>query len=59
MNPSAQGREIKPETPSVESPDVSGMQAIAKSSMDGVGIGLVIALVTACSVNVTLLCAWL
>jgi hypothetical protein len=35
------------------------MQTIAKSSMDGVGIGLVIALVTACSVNVTLLCAWL
>jgi hypothetical protein len=59
MNPSPQGREIKPETPSVESSDVSGMQTIAKSSMDGAGIGLVIALVTACSVNVTLLCAWL
>ena len=43
----------------MESPDVSGMQTIAKSSMDGVGIGLVIALVTACSVNLTLLCAWL
>jgi hypothetical protein len=43
----------------VESPDVSGMQTISKASVDGVGIGLAIGLLAACSVNLALLCAWL
>ena len=43
----------------MESPDVSIMQTIAKSSADGVQIGLAIALLAACSVNLMLLCAWL
>jgi hypothetical protein len=43
----------------VESPDVSIMQTIAKSSADGVGIMLASALLAACSVNLMLLCAWL
>jgi hypothetical protein len=59
MNPAPRGREIKPETPPVESPDVSIMQTTAKSSVDGVGIALAVALLAACSVNLTLLCAWL
>jgi hypothetical protein len=43
----------------VESPDVSVMQVITKSTADGVGIVLAIALLAACSVNLALLCAWL
>jgi hypothetical protein len=43
----------------VESPDVSVMQTVAKSSVDGVGSALAIALLAACSVNLMLLCAWL
>jgi hypothetical protein len=59
MNPAPRRREIKPETRSVESPDVSVMQVITKSTADGVGIVLAIALLAACSVNLVLLCAWL
>jgi hypothetical protein len=59
MNPTPSGREIKPETPPVESPDVLGMQTTAKSSVDGMGIALAMALLAACSINLTLLCAWL
>jgi hypothetical protein len=43
----------------VESPDVSIMQTIAKSSAEGVRIALALALLAACSVNLMLLCAWL
>jgi hypothetical protein len=43
----------------VESPDVSIMQTIGKSSLDGVGSALAVALLAACSVNLMLLCAWL
>ena len=43
----------------MESPDVLRMQTTAKSSVDGMGIALAMALLAACSVNLTLLCAWL
>jgi hypothetical protein len=43
----------------VESPDVSAMQRIATSSVEGVGIVLAMALLAACSINLMLLCAWL
>jgi hypothetical protein len=43
----------------VESPDVSVMQVISKSTVDGVGSVLAIALLAACSVNLVLLYAWL
>jgi hypothetical protein len=59
MNPAPRRREIKPETPSVESPDVLHMQTIGKSSLDGVGSALAVALLAACSVNLMLLYAWL
>jgi hypothetical protein len=59
MNPVPRRREINPETRSVESPDVSVMQVMTKSTADGVGIVLAIALLAACSVNLVLLCAWL
>ena len=59
LNPTPYGGEIKPETRSVESPDVCLMQTVAKSSVDGVRIALAVALLTACAVNLLLLCAWL
>jgi hypothetical protein len=59
MNPAPLRCEIKPETRSVESPDVSIMQVISKSTVDGVGIVLAIALLAACSVNLATLYAWL
>jgi hypothetical protein len=43
----------------VESPDVLPMQTIGKSSLDGVGSALAVALLAACSVNLMLLYAWL
>ena len=43
----------------MESPDVSIMQVISTSTADGVGIVLAIGLLAACSVNLTLLYAWL
>ena len=43
----------------MESPDVPIMQEISKSTVDGIGSVLVIALLAACSVNLVLLCAWL
>ncbi len=60
-NPRLPRGEIKPETPPVESPDVSLMQTVAKSIVDGMRIALAIALalLLACSVNVLLLYAWL
>jgi hypothetical protein len=59
MNPTPSGREIKPETPPVESPDVLGMQTTARSSVDGMSIALAMGLLAACSINLTLLCTWL
>jgi hypothetical protein len=43
----------------VESPDVSAMQVISKTTVEGIGIVLAMALLAACSVNLALLCAWL
>ena len=43
----------------MESLDVSIMQVISKSTVDGVGIVLAIALLAACSVNLVTLFAWL
>jgi len=59
MNPAPPRCEIKPETRSVESLDVSIMQVFSKSTVDGVGIVLAIALLAACSVNLVTLYAWL
>jgi hypothetical protein len=59
LNPAPRSGEIKPETRSVESPDVWRMQTIVKSSVDGIRIALAVALLAACTVNLLLLCAWL
>jgi hypothetical protein len=59
MNPAPPRCEIKTETRSVESPEVSIMQVFSKSTVDGVGIVLAIALLAACSVNLVTLYAWL
>jgi hypothetical protein len=59
LNPAPRGGEIKPETRSVESPDVWRMQTVVKSSVDGICIALAVALLAACAVNLLLLCAWL
>ena len=43
----------------MESLDVSIMQVISKSTVDGMGILLAIALLAACSVNLVTIYAWL
>jgi hypothetical protein len=58
LNPRRPPVEIMPETPPVESPDVSIMEMISKITDDRAHLALIAALFAASAVNLMLLCAW-